>query len=88
MRYFPALLAAAVLSLSGCGPLASVACDRVGSLCGNIDLAACDSQMDLAPPHVKSEILDCTASARTCDEAVRCFTSRGYYLPSYSPYRF
>jgi hypothetical protein len=66
---------------AGCGPLASVACDRVGALCRNVDLAACDAQMDLMPPHVRSEILDCTAAAKTCEEAVACFTSRGYYIP-------
>jgi len=72
----------------GCGPLSSVACDRVGRLCTNIDLAACDSEVSLAPPYVRKELLDCTAAAKTCDEAVNCFASRGYPLPTYQPYRY
>jgi hypothetical protein len=73
------LLATAV----GCGPLSTVACDRVAAMCENVDLAACDATMDLMPPHVRSEILDCTAAARSCEEALACFTSRGYRVPAY-----
>ena len=58
----------------GCGPLTTAACDRVGVLCPNIDLAACDATVELVPPRTRSEIVSCTAAASTCPEAVACFS--------------
>ena len=81
MKRLLASLGVLLAIAAGCGPLSTVACDRVAAMCPNIDLPACDATMDLMPAHVRSEILDCTAAAKSCDEMVACFTSRGYYLP-------
>jgi hypothetical protein len=75
------------MGLAACGPLFSVACDRVGKLCANIDLVSCDAQMEIAPPRVRSELVDCTSQATSCTDAVACFTTRGYYLPTVNGYR-
>jgi hypothetical protein len=87
-RSLAVVLLGLALSAAGCGPLTSIACDRVGAHCANVDLAACDAMMLIVPPHVRTEILDCTAAAKSCDEAVYCFSSRGYYLPTSNPYRY
>lgn len=71
------------LTSAGCGPLTSVACDRVGALCPNVDLAACDATVALVPPRTRSEIVGCTTQAATCTDAVACFTRNQLFLPTY-----
>jgi hypothetical protein len=88
-RLAVAVLLIFALGSAGCGPLTSIACDNVAYLCGgNVDLAACDATMQLAPPYHRAEILECTSAARTCEEAVACFTTRGYSLLSAVPASF
>jgi hypothetical protein len=86
----PVLLAflAMALPAGSCGPLFSVACDRVGTYCTNVDLAVCDALMDIAPPRVRSEIVDCTAKAKSCQDAVDCFSAHGYSLTTINSSRY
>jgi hypothetical protein len=70
-------------TVSSCGPISSVVCNRAALVCPNVDLDACEATVDLLPPRTRSELSGCITNARSCGEAVDCFARFQLPLPMF-----